>query len=73
MLVLRVVGVGFGRSPRQGEVGRCQRFVEFEDAVAASAQPSDWIDVPTSDRLWATDREGDVVLATAGDGVFARE
>ncbi len=31
-----------------------------------------WIDVPASDRLWATERDGDVVLATTGDGVFRR-
>ena len=45
----------------------------FDGDRCANAQPSDWINVPTSDRLWATQRDGDVVLSTAGDGVFVRE
>ena len=32
-----------------------------------------WADVPVSDRLWATERDGDVVLVTPGDGVFERQ
>ena len=36
------------------------------------ARPSDWSDVPVSDQLWATERDGDVVLATTGDGSFTR-
>lgn len=31
-----------------------------------------WRDVPASDRLWVTARDGDVVLRTGGDGVFYR-
>ncbi|AKU93668.1 Competence protein ComEC/Rec2-related protein [Labilithrix luteola] len=34
--------------------------------------PESWSDVPASDRLWATERDGDVVLATTGDGVFKK-
>lgn len=34
---------------------------------------SEWSDVPSSDRLWSTARDGDVVLRTTGDGVFERE
>ena len=34
---------------------------------------ADWSEVPASDRLWATERDGDVVLSTMGDGVFSRE
>lgn len=34
---------------------------------------SDWVDVPASDRLWATERDGDVVLVTTGSGAFSRE
>jgi competence protein ComEC len=30
-----------------------------------------WVAVPVSDRLWATERDGDVVLETRGDGTFA--
>jgi hypothetical protein len=31
-----------------------------------------WINVPVTDRIWATERDGDVVLETSGDGVFQR-
>ena len=34
---------------------------------------ADWADVAASDRLWATMRDGDVVLETSGDGSFVRE
>jgi competence protein ComEC len=34
---------------------------------------ADWSDVAASDHLWATMRDGDVVLGTAGDGVFVRD
>lgn len=32
-----------------------------------------WVAVPVSERLWATERDGDVVLVTHGDGAFTRE
>ena len=34
---------------------------------------ADWSEVPASDRLWATERDGDIVLTTTGDGVFSRD
>lgn len=34
--------------------------------------PLDWSDVPASDRLWTTSRDGDVVLTTTGNGAFQR-
>lgn len=34
---------------------------------------SNWVDVPASDRLWATERDGDIVLVTTGNGAFTRE
>ena len=34
---------------------------------------ANFVDVPTSDTLWATERDGDVVLTTTGDGTFTRE
>ena len=37
------------------------------------ATRDDWRDTPASDRLWATERDGDVVLTTSGDGRFSRE
>jgi competence protein ComEC len=36
-------------------------------------RPEHWADVPASDRLFFTARDGDVVLTTTGDGVFVRE
>lgn len=36
------------------------------------AMPEDWVRVPASDRLWATERDGDVALTTTGDGIFRR-
>jgi hypothetical protein len=39
----------------------------FDGERCDRAMPSDWVSVPTSDRLWATERDGDVVLVTAGD------
>jgi competence protein ComEC len=44
----------------------------FDGDRCESARPSDWIAVPASDRLWATERDGDVVLTTNGDGEFRR-
>ncbi len=45
----------------------------FDGDRCHRAQPSDWIGVPSSDALWATERDGDVVLTTTGDGAFRRE
>ena len=44
----------------------------FDGPRCDRAGPSDWIDVATSRRLWSTSRDGDVVLTTRGDGLFAR-
>jgi competence protein ComEC len=57
----RVLGGPGGQSLDAFDGERCDRAV-----------PADWIPVPTSDRLWATERDGDVVLVTQGDGRFAR-
>ncbi len=34
---------------------------------------ANWLDVPASDTLWSTARDGDVVLSTTGDGIFTKE
>jgi competence protein ComEC len=57
----RVLGGATSRSLLGFDGERCDR-----------ARPSDWISVPASDHLWATERDGDVVLTTTGDGAFER-
>ncbi len=44
----------------------------FDGTRCDRAVASDWISVPTSDRFWATERDGDVVLVSRGDGMFER-
>jgi len=44
----------------------------FDGDRCDRATAADWVDVPASSRLWATSRDGDVVLTTTGDGVFER-
>lgn len=44
----------------------------FDGERCDRATPEDWVPVPASERLWATERDGDVVLTTTGDGVFRR-
>jgi competence protein ComEC len=41
--------------------------------TCAKGTSADWIDVPANDHLWATERDGDVVLTTTGDGTFSRQ
>jgi hypothetical protein len=36
------------------------------------AKDDDWREVPASDRLFSTARDGDVVLVSRGDGRFER-
>lgn len=57
-------------SAHLGSVG--SKTIEAFDAGAAckKAPDSHWLDVPASDNLWATERDGDVYLSTTGDGVF---
>jgi competence protein ComEC len=44
----------------------------FDGDRCDRATPEDWVAAPANDRLWATERDGDVVLVTAGDGAFRR-
>jgi competence protein ComEC len=44
----------------------------FDGDRCSRARRDDWTQVPSSDALWATERDGDVVLTTSGDGVFRR-
>jgi competence protein ComEC len=49
-----------------------KKLESFDGLRCDRAVASDWVSLPTSDRLWATERDGDVVLATRGDGRFER-
>jgi competence protein ComEC len=44
----------------------------FDGERCARAVPADWVQVAASDALWASERDGDVVLTTSGDGSFRR-
>ena len=78
-------GVGMNRSychPRASTLERVTKVlggaghgsIEGFDATVACGHDdrSNWVRVPVSDRLWATERDGDVVLVTTGDGRFTR-
>lgn len=42
------------------------------ESACRKATAADWVDEPASDRLWATERDGDLLLVTHGDGTFTR-
>lgn len=44
----------------------------FAGGGCAHSTSSDWADIPVSDHLWSTARDGDVVLTTHGNGIFVR-
>ncbi|MGH7271467.1 MAG: hypothetical protein ACREJ3_13640, partial [Polyangiaceae bacterium] len=47
-------------------------LIAFDGERCSRAVATDWVSVLSSDHLWATERDGDVVLTTMGDGVFRR-
>jgi competence protein ComEC len=53
--------------------GERTKTLRAYDAAKCASPSRAWTDAPASDRLWSTARDGDVVLATSGDGIFARE
>lgn len=55
-----------------GGPGRRAAAVFDGETSCRQTRSDDWADVPTSDRLWITARDGDVVLVTSGDGRFER-
>ncbi|MDP9002015.1 MAG: hypothetical protein M3O46_18125 [Myxococcota bacterium] len=78
----RQVLVDTSDSPRRVGCAECARVLggrasgaleAFDGDRCDRAVGADWVAVPTSDRLWATERDRDVMLSTAGDGVFVRE
>jgi competence protein ComEC len=52
---------------------KTQSILSFEGASCRRGKESDWEQVPASDRIWSTSRDGDVSLMTVGDGVFVQE
>jgi len=76
-------GVHPGTHPRASTVqaltqalgGPGSKSIHAFDAKASCKQGTDanWLDVPANDHLWVTERDGDIVLTTTGDGVFVRE
>ena len=53
--------------------GRGPKLESFDGARCDRATAADWLAEPVSDRLWATERDGDVVLGSSGQGVFVQE
>jgi hypothetical protein len=55
--------------------GPGSKAIQCFDAQVKCTKATDanWIDVPASDRMWATERDGDITLSTTGDGTFTRE
>jgi len=48
-------------------------LLAFDGDRCEASHAADWLPVPSSDRLWATERDGDVVLTTSGDGTFVEQ
>ena len=53
-----------------GRIGKA--LAAFDGEQCGRAQPAEWVAVPAAENLWATERDGDVVLTTSGDGTFVR-
>ena len=58
--------------PAAGGDASSATLTAFDGTRCDRATDAEWVAVPVSDRLWATERDGDVVLVTTGDGVFTR-
>ncbi len=48
-------------------------FDGAEKCRRGEPKPEHWQEVPASDRLWVTARDGGVTLTTTGDGVFTKQ
>ena len=86
VISVRARGIGMNKDfchPRESTVraltmtlgGPSSKTITAFDATVPCKHETDadWSDVPASDRLWATERDGDVVLSTTGDGAFSRD
>lgn len=49
-----------------------QALAAFSGGACDEKGSGTWSDVPASEHLWATERDGDVVLETVGNGLFER-
>ena len=78
-------GEGTNRTYCHPRLSVMQRLVQVLGGVAGTtvagfnaqvackdAGPEHWVETPTCANLWATERDGDVVLETVGDGRFVR-
>ncbi|MBX3187492.1 MAG: MBL fold metallo-hydrolase [Labilithrix sp.] len=67
--------------PRRSTVERLEGFtasqakrpLEVFDGICKKPKPGDWVSIDVSDRVFATARDGDILLTTTGDGQFVRE
>jgi competence protein ComEC len=79
-------GFGMNRSychPRASTVKAVTQFLggpgsktllAFDGNVSCMGSgPTNWLSIPASDQLYATERDGDLSFVTHGDGVFTRE
>jgi len=48
------------------------KLLSYEPLKCDDKNDAGWINVQSSDNLWSTSRDGDVVLTTTGDGKFVR-
>ena len=55
-----------------GGTGAMLASFDEQGVKCKDAGPEHWVETPTCANLWATERDGDVVLETTGDGRFVR-
>jgi competence protein ComEC len=56
-----------------GQGAHSIRAYDASKAKCNVQKPKYWVDAAASDMLWSTARDGEIVLTTVGDGMFARE
>lgn len=75
LIVERLTRVLAGSAAKEPDAsgGEQKTLDAFGGERCDRATASDWTSVSASNALWATERDGDVVLTTTGDGAFHRE
>ncbi|MDP9002651.1 MAG: MBL fold metallo-hydrolase [Myxococcota bacterium] len=64
---------GLGEMDASSPAAQWTPLVAFDGARCDRATSTDWTAVAASSFIWATERDGDVILTTTGDGLFHRE